>query len=237
MRTSLLVVLALFFTALADAQQLKGTVAEAEGRKALYGVVVHNINTGIKTLTDSQGYFSINVQKEEVVQFSLPGFKSEIQRITQAEMPFIKVFLTKPFISPLLAEGRTGIWKIDSMRNHELYKMALEFGKFSTLDMIQHPFSALSKRNQRIWAFQKEYEWFEREKYIDYTFNTAIVAQVTGLSGDSAQAYVKAYRPAYEQLRSMTEFEFYAYIAHTVSMYRDGYIDPKRGRAPVRGTN
>ena len=112
-------------------------------------------------------------------------------------------------------------YKSDSLRYYQLYKEALEFPQLSGLDVIRHPFSAMSKRNRQIWAFQAHYIWYQQQKYIDFAFNEKVVASVTGLRGDSAQTYIQMFRPTYEQLRSMNEYAFYNYIKRTVTAYRE----------------
>ena len=97
----------------------------------------------------------------------------------------------------------------------------------STFESLRSPFSALSKSNRQKWAFQENYAYFQQEKYIDYTFNDALITQVTGLAGDSLLRYKQRYRPGYEQLRSMNEYNFYMYIKETVARYRRSF---SRGR-------
>jgi hypothetical protein len=118
--------------------------------------------------------------------------------------------------------GQVRDYKKDSLRYYELYKNALEFPELTGLDIIQHPFSALSKRNRQIWAFQKEYAYFEQQKYIDYTFNEKLIAKLTGLKGDSVDRYLRLYRPTYEQLRSLNEYALYSYIKTSVDIFRHG---------------
>jgi hypothetical protein len=132
-----------------------------------------------------------------------------------------------------LADKGKRDFRKDSIRNADVYKSALSLEPLTGLDAIRHPFSALSKRNQRIWAFQKMYNQFEREKYIDYTFTEALVSSLTGLRGDSCQTYLRMFRPSYEALHSMSEYNFYAFIKESVALFRSG----RRNRfSPTRST-
>jgi len=108
----------------------------------------------------------------------------------------------------------------DSIANHEIYRKALDLPRMSATDVINHPFSALSKQNRQAWAFQKEYSYFEQEKYIDYTFNERLVTNLTGLKGEQAQEYMRAYRPSYEMLHSLSEYDFYYYVKRTGEIWK-----------------
>ena len=44
---------------------------------------------------------------------------------------------------------------------------------------------------------------------------------LTGLKGDSAQAYIRRFRPSYEALRRMPEYDLFSYIKQTVQIWRE----------------
>jgi len=221
--------------AVAEAQEIRGVVSDMTNRLPLADVFIENIHTGETMMTDSTGQFAVRVAKGQLVEFRKTGYKTERARIPEGALPpFFKVFLEQsPVELPEYVVQQPGLdWKKDSLRYYETYKHVLSIPQFSTLDAIQHPFSALSKRNRQIWAFQREYSWFEQEKYVDYVFNERIVGNLTGLKGDSVQAYLRMFRPTYEQLRQLREYDFFTYIRNSVMQYRSGH-NPRR--PPVRG--
>ncbi len=226
----------LLFTAARGQQQINGIVSDIETRIPLADVYMENVHTGRQIMTDSAGQFVMEVAKGQLIEFRMAGYRTERMRIPEGIIPpFFKIFLEKSTVQlpEYIVHQRGYDWKKDSLHYYETYKHVLNFPQFSTLDAIKHPFSALSKRNRQIWAFQREYNWFEQEKYVDYTFNERIVTNITGLTGDSVQTYLKMFRPTYEQLRSMTEYNFFTYIRYTVKQYREGY-NPRR--PVIRGT-
>jgi hypothetical protein len=227
-RLSLLFCFCSFVSSAAD--QIKGVVIETATGKPMAGVYVENVDAHTLITTDSTGGFAVTVARGQLIEFKKTGFKTQRWKVPAQGIipPYFKVYLQVEVLQPAYVfEGPPKSWKEDSQRYASFYERELKFPKMSTLDMINHPFSAMSKQSQQIWAFQKEYAWFQQEKYIDYTFNKTIVANLTGLSGDSAAAYVRMYRPSYEQLRDMKEYEFYSFITRTVQMYRRG-INPRR---------
>lgn len=207
----------------AIAQSIRGEVVDGNDGKPMANVAVINVYNNSGYTTTDDGRFLITANKGELIEFRKLGYKIARVRIPAGTVPeYFKIILQKgPIELPEVnIAGRAKDYKSDSLRFHEIYKHELEFPTMSTLDMIQHPFTALSKTNRQIWHFQKEYDRFQKEKYIDYTFNEKLVTNLTGLAGDSLERYMRYYRPAYEQLRNMSEYSFYSYIKQTVYRYR-----------------
>jgi hypothetical protein len=215
----------------AAAQNVQGTIVDMALGKPVSGVNIQNVTTGSTFICDSAGHFALAVEKNQLIIFFKSGYKVQKIRIPAGNIPpYFKVFLEQSAVElpEYLVQDHVKDWHTDSLKYHELYKHELDFPTMSFADVINHPFSALSKKNQQIWAFQKEYSAFEQQKYVDYTFNEKIVNQLTGLQGDSAKAYIRMFRPSYEQLRRMSEYDFYYFIRRSVSSYRSGF-DPRRG--------
>jgi len=211
---------------------ITGTVTDAGTLQQVANVSVSNIHTNAGTLSDAGGRFTIEVASGQLLEFRKLGYKTLRVRIPDGDIPvYFKVLMQQgPIELPEYnLQTMAKDWKRDSIRFYELYKGALNFPKLEGLDMIRHPFSALSKHNRQIWAFQKEYNYWEQQKYIDYTFNEKLVHNITGLQGDSLQVYLKRFRPSYEYLRNMNEYTFYSYIKESAIFFRTG----KRNYRPV----
>lgn len=205
------------------AQQITGVVLEGPDGKQMGYVSVENEFTGQGFVTDSTGHFSMAVKNGEVIAFRKLGYKTARIRVPQGAIPpFYKIVLQKGAfeLKEVEVRDRYRNFKTDSLRNYELYRETLEFPTMSAVDAIAHPFSALSKTNRNKWAFQRGYTYWEGLKYVDYAFNENIIARLTGLKGEELKAYQRMYRPGYEQLREMTEYEFYEYIRRTAAEWQ-----------------
>lgn len=200
-----------------------------DDKHPIAGVSIENIYTSLDILSGGQGAFLIAATGGQLLEFKKPGYKTVRVRIPQGYIP--------PFFRIIMKKGITEIkgydmaanrydYKSDSLRFYELYKHELEFPKMSTMDMIASPFSALSGKNRQVWQFQQDYEDFEQQKFVDRTFNAALITKITGLTGDSVQAYIRRYKPSYEQLRAMNDYTFFNYIKSTVHNYRS-YNTPR----------
>lgn len=201
------------------AQTITGEVIDIETRKPIAEVSIQNIHTSNTITTNKEGRFDINATNGQLLEFKKAGYKITHVRIPQGTIPpYFKIIMEHFWAPQVYVTGQD--WKHDSTLEYNLYKHELEVPKMTGLDMIQHPFSAMDPRNQQVWAFQSAYTATQNEKYVDYTFNKPLVTKLTGLEGDSLNAYMRRYRPSYEQLRGMSEYNFYTYIRKTVSQYR-----------------
>ncbi len=151
---------------------IHGDVSDRFSYDMMSDVTIVNIFSHQNTSTDSRGQFIIEVNNGELLELRKPGYNVLRVRIPQGFIPsYFKLMMVQ-----LMAEEPEGTpyyfrdYRKDSIRYHDLYKTYLEFPQLTGLDIIRHPFSAMSKRNRQIWAFQKEYNLFEKEKFIDYTF-------------------------------------------------------------------
>lgn len=204
------------------AQTIRGEVLDMENKQPVAGVSIENIYTSLDINTDDKGAFLIAANGGQLLEFKKPGYKTVRVRVPQGYIPsYFRIIMKQgiPEIKDTYVSNRYD-YRSDSLRFHELYKHELEFPKMSSIDMIAHPFSAMSGKNREMWKFQEDYDYFEKEKYVDMTFNEAIVTKITGLRGDSLRYYMRRNRPTYEQLRSMNDYSFFNYIKTTVHYYR-----------------
>lgn len=209
-----------------SAQTIKGEVADRDNRHPITGVTIENIYTSLQVNTNSDGGFVIAATKDQLLEFKKQGYQTVRVRIPNGIIP--------PYFKILMEHGITKMDDVlavndnrynyhdDSLRFHELYKHQLDFQKLSAVGSIAHPFSALSARNREIWQFQDTYAETEKEKYVDKTFNAALVTKFTGLTGDSLRYYMVRFRPSYEELRKMNDYSFFTFIKKTVLIYRGG---------------
>ena len=198
---------------------MKGRVFDYKTNAPMPNVNVVNTFTDRGITTDSSGLFTLEVELGHLVEFRRIGYKVSRVRIEQTQLPYYNIAMKEGAIDLMEVEITGSNYKLDSIEKRETYKWAIEHYKLTGLDVIQHPFDALSKRNRQIWAFQKHYEYFEKEKFINYVFNERLIRQLTKMDSTSTAEYMRYYRPSYEQLKSWSEYEFYEFIKRTAAAY------------------
>lgn len=198
---------------------MKGRVYDYKTNEPMANVNVVNTFTDAGMTTDSTGLFTMEVERGHLIEFRRIGYKVSRVRIEQTQLPYYNIAMREGAIDLMEVEITGNNYKLDSIEKRETYKWAIEHYKLSGLDVIQHPFDALSKRNRQIWAFQKHYEYFEKEKFINYVFNERLIRQLTNMDSTRTAEYMYYYRPTYDQLKAWTEYEFYDYIKKTAFAY------------------
>jgi hypothetical protein len=88
------------------------------------------------------------------------------------------------------------------------------------VDMRSMPLAMLSKKNRQEWAFQEMYAQWEQEKYIDFVFNDKLVSRITYLQDEDLKTFMRLYRPQYEFLRNVSEYEYLDYIKSCYYHYK-----------------
>lgn len=206
------------------AQPMQGHVLDVNDSRPMQGVVIYNIYTNEQMVSSNEGAFLVTVEEGHLVEFRKEGYKVLRVRIPQGKRPtYFRVMMQRKGTDVedyMHSRNAAPDYKTDSAKYYALYKQSLEVPRLSGIEAIQHPFSAMSKKNRQIWAFQDEYRFYQEQKYIDYTFNPKLVNRVTGLEGDSLQSYMELFRPTYDQLRGMSEYTYFNYIKRTAEAYR-----------------
>lgn len=206
-----------------NAQVIKGVIQDREDQAGLDDVQIYNVHTNTTGYGDSTGHFSISANKGQLIEMRKAGYRIARFRIPQGYIPpYFRIYMEKIAVlnTDRFASSNLSPYQKDSLLTYELYKHWLEFPQLKGYEKIQSPFSALSKKNRQIWAFQDLIEEQNKEKYVDYTFNPELVSSLTGLKGDSLQYYMRRFRPDHDALRTMKMIEFYQYIKRTAEFYR-----------------
>lgn len=188
----------------------------------LAGVAVSNIYTDEIVLTDGTGKFNITAAPGQLLEFRKMGYELVRVRIGAGNVPYYSIVLRHSFqaLDEVVVKGKYTDFFHDSLRYRDYYKKQLDFPVVTGWRAIQSPFTAMSKMNQQMIHFQKEYRWLEEMKYVDYYFNEKLITNITGLKGDSAIAYMQAFRQNYDMIRGMKEYETLNYIRHTAEIWR-----------------
>lgn len=208
----------------AFSQIIHGEALDMDNKKPIEGVIIENIYNNVTITTIADGSFVISAASGELLEFKKPGFKVTRVRIPHGYLPsYFRIIMERGITPPsdiYASKSNRYDNKQDSIRFREFFQHQLDFPRMSAIEKIKSPFSAMSKKNRMIWQFQEDYTNFEKEKYVDFTFNRDLVNKMTGLSGDSLNNYMRRFRPSYDQLRGMNDYTFFTYIKTSVHRFR-----------------
>ena len=71
---------------------------------------------------------------------------------------------------------------------------------------------ALSKSSKQKFRFQKNFNYWETEKFVESRYTPEVVAKLTGLTGDSLAAFMMVYPMPYEYARVVSDLELKMWV-------------------------
>lgn len=205
----------LFITEAFAQTVIKGEVRDLADNSLMENVNVKNIYTQEGLTLKANGLFSIQVKKGELIEFSKVGYQTvRVRIVSEKEPEYYKIVLSKTPIElrEVDIRGKPLDFKKDSVRFRKTYDIVMRKDRKDDVDMRSMPLAMLSKKNRQEWAFQEMYEQWEQEKYIDFVFNDKLVHRITYLEKEELQTFMKLYRPRYDFVRNVSEYEYLDYI-------------------------
>jgi hypothetical protein len=206
-----------------------GKIMDNTSRAPLYRATVINRRTGLGTLTDSLGNYRIEAQLNDRIVFSYLGYHpdSTIIKVAGHNAAIVNVFLRVEdySLSEVQVNTRRNDYTRDSLERRSTYGFALDQEKTRGLSAAMHPvsglFDALSKKQKRIWHFQKLEADFEQQAYIKSRIKTSLVEKLTDLHGDTLKLFLdNYYRPDYVWVRYVSDYDLYQNIIQAANKFK-----------------
>lgn len=207
----------------ACAQSLKGVVVDRETGEPLYSVTIVNTLTREATFSNEQGEFTINAKAGTPIAFTMLGYEN-----TKHNVPYnIGVAMMRVEMDPvpyklgeiLIRPGYTP-YQADSVRRHSTYQRALAREKTTS---IMSPVSLLAEKlsgkSKQVYNFQKNFNKWESERFIDSRYTPEMVTQLTGLKGDSLGQFMVAYPMPYDYARKASELELQMWVRYNYKQW------------------
>lgn len=190
-------------------------------------------SSGRGTVTNSEGYYEIEVNEKDSVWFSYlgkPTIRYAVSKIFDAEHFDISLHINIPVLKEVIVRRRN--YHLDSIQNRLDYEKAFNFRRPNVESMTSiGPMGAgidieeliklfQFRKNRRMESLRERLLQQERDKYIDYKFNKALVRRLTALSGPELDSFMVKYRPSYEFILVTPEYDFQLYIKKAFSEFR-----------------
>ncbi|HEX5555876.1 MAG TPA: carboxypeptidase-like regulatory domain-containing protein [Chitinophagaceae bacterium] len=222
----LILVLCLFFIPFTAKAQvvITGRVTGAASGAPLYPATVLDKTSGQAVYADTKGYYRIEVQPGDQLQYSYLGFYTlkysvplrltrvihDVQLVSKREhLSEVEVHAKTPYQQDSLDRLRTfgdylkePVYPLMDKSSHSNGGFGLTF----------HPFTYFSKDQRRKRRFHKMYGKFEKKAFMDARYTPELVTRLTGLTGDSLQQFLQRFHPTYGFTRHATDLEFWSWI-------------------------
>ncbi|RZS71929.1 hypothetical protein EV199_3842 [Pseudobacter ginsenosidimutans] len=237
LRTALFILLTLLFSmtvlpALSQSRfKVSGRVVDVSKAVPLPSVTIMT-TSGMGTVTDSLGRYSIPVLDTDSIWFSYLGKPTpkyavkSIPNINQFELSLHVTVTNLPAVTV-----KSPNYRMDSLQNRRDYDKYFNYQKPGLSPSI-NPDGRVGadlneligffqfRRNKRMAQFRDRLIREEEEKYIDHRFSRPLIIKLTGLRGAELEAFMMQYRPSVWFVRVATDYEVGMYIKECFLKYR-----------------
>ncbi|SFV28905.1 peptidase associated/transthyretin-like domain-containing protein [Thermoflavifilum thermophilum] len=194
-----------------------GTVKDAQTHLALYPATVQNRTAGVYALTNPDGSFAVVARPGDTIWIAFLGYETDTLVMTQniAHHP-VEIDL-KPMthsLQPVVVHGGLNPYQMDSIQRMQLFGAYLSRARQplagtytpSGFGIVLSPFTYFSHKQRNLRKFRRMFEAYERaerEKYYQNLklqlladkYNPQRIMEITGLRGDSLQAFLHTMQP------------------------------------------
>lgn len=195
----------------------------------LAGVSIQNIHSKAVAVTNSEGFYSITANDRDTILFRALGYVTLALRT--ALVPRV-LYLRSQAMDLHGVEIVQRSYLKDSLELREEYQKGFTFRrpKFGevvkiiplgigiNINQLQKALSF--KSNKQSDAFKKRLINYEQDKFIDQRFTRELVANLTGLDGDSLRYFMDHHRPSFEFAREASQYDLLLFIKQSAEQYR-----------------
>jgi hypothetical protein len=227
----IIIVLSLSFCS-SYGQNLSGRIQDYENGVLLGNVIIRNLNhLHIGTTSDAEGRYIVSATRGDSLQFDLLGYKSRVLVYNgENEFWFENVMLTPEsmILDTIMVHRERTKYEKDSIEKRQLYDKVLlyqppktKFPKLKDLEAgqplkITGPISGLLgkkfRKSKESKAFQEMYSRDESQAFIDSRYTSALVTQLTGMTGEDVYRFMQAYPMSYAYARQASNLEVMMWI-------------------------
>lgn len=190
-------------------------------------------SAGKGTITDSKGHYTIEVTEKDSVWFSYlgkPTVKYAVAKIYDASQFDVALHINIPVLKEVFVKRRN--YRLDSLQNREDYAKGFNFQRPNVESLTSiGPLGAgidinelirvfQFRRNRSMESFRQRLMQQERDKYVDYRFNKALVQRLTGLTGIERDSFMLRCRPTYEFCLMTNDYQFQSFIKNCFENYQ-----------------
>jgi plasmid maintenance system killer protein len=220
--------------ATAQVYKIRGTVYDSSRNYPVELVSVLS-SSGNGTVTNAEGYYEIEVQEKDSIWFSYlnkPTMKFAVLKIVNPMAFDISIQINIPLLKEVKIKPKN--YRLDSLQNRLDYAKIFNYqkpkiktvtpqygaGMGFDLDEIINIFRF--RRNKSIAAFQQRLIQEEREKYVNFRYNKALVRRLTMLEGNLLDSFMRVFRPSYLFTSMAGDYEFQYYIRESLYRFKKG---------------
>ena len=212
--------------------KVRGNVYDSSRTYPLESVSVLT-TSGRGTVTDANGHYEIDVIEKDSIWFSYlnkPTIKFPVLKMTDISQFDIALKVNTQVLREVRIRPRD--YRLDSIQNRRDYEKIFNYQRVTLgsmtsigpngagidLDELIRAFQF--RKNKNMLAFRARLLQQEHDKFVDHKFNKLLVRQLTQLSVNEVDEFMRLYRPSYEFALYSSDYEFRDYIKRSGKKYK-----------------
>lgn len=226
MNRIILLIILLLLTLHAGAQKtLSGVVMDLEKSEPVSYATLTNLRTDMTTQAGAKGAFSLEVKAGDKVKIHRLGVVPTVFTVTEEMFSSYQRIFVQYTVGTLAEVNVTTLtpYQRDSLYRDSLYRPTLarekdkaEFVITPVGVLVTNPISSwvqyLVPKPRQKWKFQKNFAKWEEQKFIETVYTPELVADITGLQGDSCAHFMNIYPIPLQMARTAKETELKSWI-------------------------
>jgi hypothetical protein len=207
-------------------QLIDGSISAGDSLKNVSGARITNVTTQTITASNMLGNFTISAATGDSLLVSKDGYALLGLRITETSFLSLKLSKTTMLNNVTiigLAKKQEQTEVVNEYRSKGIYyngkpplSAYLPVGG-QPLTVLHELFGTAVKREKRFMKFAANER---RAIEIDRRFNPAIVSANTGLKGDTLSVFMDKYRPEYDALKKMSDYDLVLFIKKSFELFK-----------------
>jgi hypothetical protein len=214
-------------------RQINGLVRDSITGIPIVNAIISNETTHKMVTPNQSGLFTITAAPNDVIFINAFNYNYDTLIATNLLPDTVQIALIReanylPGVTVTTTTQGLSRYQLDSLRRREAFVQEMGGPKTKTVSQASNMPAGfainldkfLSKRNKDKTKAYNTFNFLETQAYIDYRFSPQLVAQYTGLKGDSLVTFMRQYTPAYDWLRSHpTEEDIMYYINDKLKVF------------------
>lgn len=213
----------------AQEKQIQGIVFDQSSKERIARVLVANSRSKANIYNNIKGEFTITVRLNDLLVFSKTGYFNDTVKITALQT--VPVYLKRSSIALREVTVKDSVQSAGKQLEANKREFSQIYGSIANKDLlsvgsngagisIDAIYNMLSKRGRNATKLREIIDRDYKAKVVDARFNPIIVGTITGLKGGQLTNFMYRYRPDYNLVVLMSDYDFISYIKSCYNRFR-----------------
>jgi len=205
----------------AQEKQIQGIVFDQGTKERIARVFINNLRTKANIYNNIKGEFTVTVRLNDLLVFSKTGYFNDTVKITALQT--VPVYLKRSSIE--LREVTIKDTTLSAQKQLEATKREYSqiYGSIANKDLISVGsngagigidaiYNMLSRHGRNATKLREIIDRDYKARVVDARFNPILVGAITGLKDGQLNSFMYRYRPDYNLVLMMNDYDFISYI-------------------------